>query len=422
MNTIKLVIVFCFLIHSGFAQKLKPATLFKIDSTILKVYGLKFLGNQITYHLSPSVTSKTVRIPRREINRIRFIDGKVEIVAIKPLARPTFMIPTAFNKGEARPPSPDQKVNKGPRPDRIYMKERGIIECKIIEVGDKEVKYVVITDSSQRVRTIKRKVIEKIERNNDLENSPLVKQEPTALSNKTLPPEKYNSPASVDISKPIKKQYVAESKVDVVKAQPQKVAGEYSYSTFTLGLVASQIVSVGTSHWTDEREGLGLKRSIGGSLEYTKRFSRVDGLATEVGFTKWASEYRWKNNTELLYTYSVGLSQLSFSFGPKFYLGKRFYVLPKAKIYGLQVRQTGRDGEAILIPNRLLRTIYWGGSDTFGYEMLIGDKFAADASISYNYAAKPFPFLDYAYPPNKPLHMISFRLGFGLSSFMASNK
>ena len=185
---------------------------------------------------------------------------------------------------------------------------------------------------------------------------------------------------------------------------------------------AYQILPIGSPQWTSEREGFGLKRTLGGSARFTKRINRTLGLATAVGFAKWGSEYRWKKDSELLYTYSIGLSRLFVNAGPKLYFGKAFYVLAEAQIAGLGLRQVGYDRESFTSPDRVQRTVYWGGSGTFGYEFQVAGKFTADASISYNYSAKPFPMLDYAYPPNKSLHVVSFRVGFGLISYPTSKK
>ena len=212
MKTVKLAIVFYFVFHSGFAQKLKPTTVFKVDSSILEVYGLKFQGNQIIYRLSPSGTSKSVRIPRREISRIRYSNGKEEMVTIRPLPVPPFLIRTAYTNGKISILSTEQKGIKGLRPDRIYMKDRGIIECRIIEIGDKEVKYVVVTDSSQRVRTIKRKEIDRLERNMSKDNAPVVSQAPKATPAKALPAQKYSPPVQANVPQATKKKEVAESK------------------------------------------------------------------------------------------------------------------------------------------------------------------------------------------------------------------
>jgi len=424
MKIIKLIIAFNFVMHICLAQKLRQATVVKVDATTLKVYGLKFQGNQIIYHISPSVNSRTIRIPRREISQIRYSNGKKEIIETRLLPVPDFLLRTSFNNGNGEIifPAVGRKTSNGLRPDRIYLKDRRIIECKIIESSREEIKYVVVTDDARRVRTIKQKLVEKVEQNNVKANAPLASQVPKPIPDKTLYPGKNISRPPAVASKPVKKQEV-QPKETAVAVIPRKTGEtDFSNATLTLGIEASQILEIGSTQWTSEREGLGLKRAIGGSLAYSKRLNRSFGLAAEVGFTKWASEYRLKNETESLYTYSVGLSRLFVSAGPKVYFAKNFYVSPQAQINGLRLRQTGQEGESVTGPDRVQRTVYWGASGTVGYEFHIGNKFTADAGIRYHYLAKTFRMLDYAYPPNKPLHIVSFRVGFGLMSYRTSDK
>jgi hypothetical protein len=415
MKLVQLIVVFCFMLPACFGQTIKSATIIKADSTKLKVYGLKIQGNQIIYYLFPSVNAKTIRTSRIGISRIIYSNGQEEIIGVKPI--PKFLLRTAFTGGQIPLSAVEKKRNKGFLPDRIYKKDGGIIECRITEIDRKEIKYVVLTDQSQRVRTINQKEIERVEQNTSKENLPIAKVIPKTPPAKVSDSEKPIPATPAKVVQSTKKQEAPPKETEDVTTLPKTSVSDYSYSTLTLGLEAAQMLTIGSSQLADERDGLGLKRAIGGSIRATKRINRTVGLVAEIGFTKWASEYRVKNDADLLATYSNGLSRLSVSAGAKFYFGKAFYVLPKAHIEGLQLRQTGHDRESISMLDRVQRTIYWGGSGTFGYEHHVGSKYTADVSIGYNYLAKPLPMLDYAYPPNKPLHLISFRVAFGLISY-----
>lgn len=385
-----LLYVFCF---GSSAQTAKPATLFKIDSAPIKVYGLKIQGDKITYRLSSSKKAKIYSIAQSQCIKVRYANGK-ETIFKKPEIAPKQAV--SIEKDTLKSIVIPQKPSPKPqRPDLIYIKKSGIIDCKIIEISDKKIKYIVVSDDSQKIRVIKRKNVEKFERN-------------MMVDEKSRPVSKVNNSQST------KKQEVAQKKTEEVTTHPKALQEDYAYNTYTIGIEASQMLTIGNSPWADEQKGLGLKRAIGGSLRFTKRFNRAIGLATEIGFRQWSSEYRFSRETDLLYTYSVGLSQASVSVGPKFYFREGFYTLAKVHIEGLRLRQTGRIGEYLTAPDMVQSTIYWGGSGAFGYEHQIGNKFIVDASIGYNYLANPFPILDYAYPPNKPLHQISFRIGFGL--------
>ena len=418
MKAIKLTLLFCLMVSAGVAQKIKPATLVKVDSTVLKAYGLRFQGNQVFYQVLPLAKAQTYRLRRGEISRIKYADGREEIIDIKPLPPP--LLRTAFTQSTRELLGTTQKIGKGQQPDRIYKKDRGVIECRIIDFNAKEVKYVVITDDSQRIRTISRKEVERVEQNTVKDNAPVVGEVSKKIPTKV--PEKDSPPARVDAPQSVKKQEIPQKQTEEVTTQRKTSQSEYAYSSYTLGIEASQMLAIESSPWVDERKGLGLKRAIGSSMRYTKRLNRAIGLVAEVGFTKWASEYRFSKDADLLYVYSVGLSRASVSIGSKLYFGKAFYVLPKVHIEGLRLRQIGHGGESVPAPDMVQSTIYWGGSGALGYEHHVGSKFTVDASISYNYIAKPLPLLDYAYPPNTSLHLISFRVGFGLISYRTHNR
>ncbi|AQG78552.1 hypothetical protein [Spirosoma montaniterrae] len=418
MKAIKLTLLFYFSVSTGMAQKTKPAILIKVDSTVLKAYGLRFQGNQVYYRLSPSAKMQMMRLHRVEISRIKYADGREEMITIKLLPLP--VLRSAYTQLIKEPPGSTQKANKGHQPDRIYKKDKSIIECKIIDITPTEIKYVVITDHSQRVRSIRQKEIERIEQNTVKDSARVVGEMPQRTPAKE--PEKNRSPVRVEAHRLAQKQDAPQKQTEEVTMQRKIPKSDYAYSTYILGIEASQMLAIGGSQWADERKGLGLKMAIGGLVQYTKRLNRTIGFVAEVGFTEWASEYRFSRETDLLYVYSVGLSRASVRIGSKLYVGKAFYVLPKAHIEGLRLRQGGYDGKSVAAPDRIQSTIYWGGSGAFGYEHRVGSKVMVDASIGYNYIAKPLPLLDYAYPPNEVLHLISLRVGFGLISYRTPNR
>ncbi|MCF0074991.1 OmpA family protein [Dyadobacter sp. CY261] len=194
------------------------------------------------------------------------------------------------------------------------------------------------------------------------------------------------------------------------------------HSIVTVGFDAFQMLSIGGREWADERKGVGLKRTLGISANYSVRFNGASGIVAHIGFDKWKSEYRVNTDTEQLYRYSVHLSRISAGVGPKFYLGKSVYASPQGELSALLLRRNQDWNGTPDVPDRLQRVIYWGASAAIGYEFPIADRFLVDASISYHYSAKPFRWLDYAYPPNKSLHLIGGRLAFGLVTHGATDK
>ncbi|AEI49600.1 hypothetical protein [Runella slithyformis] len=379
----------------GFTQTPKPATLVRKDLTTVKVYGLRIKGDYIFFRLSPSTKAKTYKFPNTKYLKVIY-PNKTEEVFGQP-AIPAKPPQNQTNKDTIKAPIIEQKpTQKAQRPDRIYVRG-GLIECKIIEMNDKEIKYIIISDATQKIKTIKRKEAIKVERN--------------------MLGEKSNSIAQVGTPQLIEKQENLKKQSEKPVKKHKITESDFAYSTYTLGIEASQMPNIGVSAWSDEQEGMGLRRTIGGSLRYTKRLSRTIGFVTEVGFKKWDSEFRFSRDTDLLYVYSVGLSQASVSLGTKFYFGKAFYALPKAHIEGLRLRRTGRRGESLPALDMIQNYIYWGGSGDIGYEHVFGKKYIMDVSMGYHYLAQPFPILDYAYSPNKSLHLIRFRVGFGLISY-----
>jgi len=307
MKTVKLAIVFFLITHSSFAQKLRLATVIKVDSAILKVYGLKFNGNQVTYHLSPSATSRTVRIPRREISRIRYSNGKEELVTITLLPVPLFMIRTSYTNGKISILSTEQKGTKGLRPDRIYMKDRGIIECRIIAIGDKEVKYVVITDSTQQVRTIKRKEIDRLERNNARDTAPVVALEPKIIS--TPDP----------VSKKIEKPNVSQKIKKTVE------------SHFRVTLVGNATYLIGNDKWTNPEKGFGHLGGWGSSVIGEYYIGSKSAIGIKIGYSHWKTTIDFKPDSDgpVFKRHIYELTQVPIFGNFRYYIGNHFYLMPE---------------------------------------------------------------------------------------------
>lgn len=197
-----------------------------------------------------------------------------------------------------------------------------------------------------------------------------------------------------------------------------KQTNNYRYWTLTVGGEAAQFIASQSPQWADEQVGMGLKTGVGGGIRYTFRLNRSIGLVGEAGYSQWASSFYFKQNSDTLYNHSIKLYRVPLSIGTKLFIVRQLYLLPKVHFEVLQLHETGVNRDESLKPNRTQRIAYWGGSGTLGYELQLGGRLVADLSVSYFYLRKKVQLFDFTSHPNDPIHAISFRLGFGLSSFL----
>ncbi|NIJ52301.1 hypothetical protein [Dyadobacter arcticus] len=367
MKTILLSIALHFvLLHICFAQKLAPAMVFRVDSTQLKVYGIKLQGSQVTYHLIPSVKSKTIRVPKSEISRIRYSNGKEEFVTIKLLPAPPLLSNGSLKK------SFSSIGHQGPRPDRIYLKDGRVIECNIIENGMEEVKYVVATDNSRRVRSIRRKEILRVER--------------TSTADNVLP---KNQPSGTN----------------------------YSYYALNFGLDMAQIVAGKSALWADDTRGLGLKMGFGASLQLSKRFSRRLGASLRVGYLQWETEKISRENGTTVYSASQKLQQMFCQIAPNLYLLDGLYLSPYVGIQQIVLKGRYSDSHPYVLlavsPGETQSAFCFGYGGRMGYEITSRAR-QYSIELLYGIVARNFAGLQSYTKVNDPIHYVGGRIGIGL--------
>ena len=361
MKTIRLIGI-CFLIKLGcFAQETKPDVLYKMDSTILNVYGLKFQNNQLVYRLSPSINARTFRSLRGEISRIRYADGKEAIVSIRSLPKPTLR--TTFPQLNISFPIA-KSTKQGKRPDHIYKKDRSVIECIIIEFGEKELMYVLITDESQQIRNIKRKEVDHIQHNNS------------------------NDIATYKAA--IQKPVQTNQEENAVVQKKLKVKGLNYYNLTTL---ANGSYMIGDNQWHNPLTGYGHLFGWGWNISLEYYFHRKAAFGLRSGYTRWNTTLKFKEIADgpIIKQYINEASQIPILGTFRFKLGTHFYIMPEGGI-SFSVIKTNQI-------NTLdsFKQIQLGYGLSIGYVAPINNWLAYDLGISYRtFSANDLETMKYA--------------------------
>lgn len=132
---------YCIVKINDDSTKIKPDRIYKKAKSVIDCKIISITDQEVRYILITDESKQIRTIKRSEIERIDY-NGENEKIA-----------PNVAKENELK-----DKIS-----NRIYKKDKSIIDCKITGINEKEVQYIVVTDDSRKVRIINRKYIDRIE-------------------------------------------------------------------------------------------------------------------------------------------------------------------------------------------------------------------------------------------------------------------
>ncbi|WP_028665047.1 hypothetical protein [Runella zeae] len=381
------ILIFFLIVVFGELKAQKVDIIYQVNGRQVRAYTLQIKEREAIYRLRNTKNAATYKMPTDSIVKVRYASGRVYYYQIQRLSvRPANILRTNFQ--QLTIPLQLQKKPKGQKPDLILTKDRRIIECEIIEITDREIKYTALTDDTQKIRTLRRKDVLGYEKN--LPEKP--KPQPTVIVQK-----------------------VKQKKIeDTVKVAPPF----YKYSSFSLYALGSYLWPTASSKWTNATTGMGLVYAVGGGIIFTQRFNQFLGVHAEAAYVPWQSDYLYKRNGELLFSHSFILRSVPLGVGCRVYPYKRVYLSPSLQGTLFQFVTKSTESNSLSVSPNVQNSLYWGGSVTLGQEVSLGKSLCVDISIRYNHLVSGLPqFTHYYESITAPFGSLEAKLCLGLKSY-----
>ena len=290
---------------TGLAQT-RPDLIYRLDQTSLSVFVDEIGENDITYFLPSDNQKKQLqRINKAQVWKVVFSNGDTEL----------------FNEPRqvAMPPDTPQKVVTTTSTDRIFLKNKTIVEGSITKVTEKNIEYRRAGAApNSPVYELSRDKIQKIEyENGEIESFAKISAKPTEMA-RTEKPSKPSKAKSVTSKSPKPTTPPKELIKDSNTSKDSKIS-------INAAFVGSYIVK--DNFWVADSNGVGLRQGIGGSLQFNFRLSKRIWLSLQGGYNQFQTNRLYTTpDKDIFYTAKTKLSIIPIHLGLKAYLTKGVYL------------------------------------------------------------------------------------------------
>lgn len=367
-----------------FVKAQKPDLIYKTDSTIVRSYNVRVKGKVASYQAKPAKGSAVETIATQYIYKIVSANGRVEVFELSLLKQ--LYTPLAVSlpsvSGRSLPSELLQKNLSSAHYDRLLTSDWRIIECIIKNVSEKEILYVLANDENGKVLSIDRKLVRVSEKN-------------TALD--ALPPtnDLSQQPAPGDMQTP---------------SVPLK------YSSITLGVEVSYILPILNPYWTSEKEEKGIRYTMGGTIQFTRRLGKIVSLTSELGYSQWQSDIFYLDRPDTLYSNSTIVKILPLKAGIQLYLGESLYIQPLAQLAFFQLSEKARNAGNTSEYRFVQNSLFFGGTISLGKIWRLSRSLIADTRLSYSILPKHLHTFSYDRIYSPIFNSLTFGVGIGYRS------
>ncbi len=306
---------------TGLAQT-RPDLIYRLDQTSLSVFVDEIGENDITYFLPSDNQKKQLqRINKAQVWKVVFSNGDTEL----------------FNEPRqvAMPPDTPQKVVTTTSTDRIFLKNKTIVEGSITKVTEKNIEYRRAGAApNSPVYELSRDKIQKIEyENGEIESFAKISAKPTEMART----EKGKTNKSKGTSKkPTSKPALTKPKQEVVVKKESKTPSVKVDKTskrrfsFTVGPEVAYVI--GDKEWVNEQDGIGMGVGVGASASLTAHIKPWLAVTASGGILQWEIERNFKDSVSqnLLLRRNNLIKLIPITAGLKIYPLKGFYISPQA--------------------------------------------------------------------------------------------
>jgi opacity protein-like surface antigen len=369
------------------AQTTRTDVIQKIDGSIIRGKVNKLTDSGIVY-TGTSLPKTQKIIPRRQVWKIVFGDGRTEIIT----------------------PRAVQRVAT----DKLVLTDKTVVVGKETRRDEVKLYYTRPNDPANTQRELLLSQLDRIQYADGREEiipKPAVASAPaTPVANAAQPAETAASGNAQ--SKLVSTESYSAPSVPVAT----KNAGGFARVHVTIGPEISLFSQSGVARWSNQYSGLGMNQSIGASLRFDYRLIQAVAVSFTGGYAQWELVRNYLQNNTEKYDETIQLTRIPVQVGVKLYPYKGFYLLPEAGVNLLMssVKTTGTH-PAPTNAQSSTTPITYGAS--LGYEFNLGG-LSLDLSGRYQILdVKNLNFGAIAPSLTEKVQFGSLRLGIGFNAF-----